>query len=128
MHQIQGEKRTTISEVIVHGKREILLSKINKIGIGFISIFLLKAQVSYLTILKVCNLFSFTRVSFCQNCILPSDSEANRDGADPEFPFPLFFAFSDLTLTHEKRSENCLRFATTVVGRVSVCIHYCSEI
>ena len=56
MHQIQREKRTTISEVIVRGKREILLSKINKIGIGFISIFLLKAQVSYLTILKWKNL------------------------------------------------------------------------
>ena len=36
---------------------EILsLSKINKIGIGFISIFLLKARVSYLTILKRKNL------------------------------------------------------------------------
>ena len=44
-----------ISEVIVRGKREIL-SKINKIGIGFISIFLLKARVSYLTILKRKNL------------------------------------------------------------------------
>ena len=44
--QIQHKKRTTISEVIVRGKQEIL-SKINKIGIGFISIFLLKARVSY---------------------------------------------------------------------------------
>ena len=51
MHKIRLEKRTTISEVIVRGKRE-MLSKINKIGIGFISIFLLKARVSYLTILK----------------------------------------------------------------------------
>ena len=51
MHKIRREKRTTISEVIVRGKREIL-SKINKIGIGFISIFLLKARFSYLTILK----------------------------------------------------------------------------
>ena len=33
-----------------------------------------------------------TRASFCQNCILPSDSEANRDGADAEFP--LFFSSS----------------------------------
>ena len=55
MHKIRREKRTTISEVIVRGKREIL-SKINKIGIGFISIFLLKARVSYLTILKRKNL------------------------------------------------------------------------
>ena len=44
-----------ISEVIVRSKREIL-SEINKIGIGFISIFLLKARVSYLTILKRKNL------------------------------------------------------------------------
>ena len=55
VHKIRREKRTTISEVIVRGKREIL-SKINKIGIGFISIFLLKARVSYLTILKRKNL------------------------------------------------------------------------
>ena len=26
-------------------------------------------------------------------CISPSDSEANRDGADAESPFPLFFSF-----------------------------------
>ena len=49
------KKPTTISEVIVRGKREIL-SKINKIGIDFISIFLLKARVSYLTILERKNL------------------------------------------------------------------------
>ena len=47
VHQIQREKRTTISEVIVCGKRNI-----SKIGIGFISIFLLKARVLYLTILN----------------------------------------------------------------------------
>ena len=46
MHKIRGEKRTAISQVIVRVEREIL-SKINKIGIGFISIFLLKAHVSY---------------------------------------------------------------------------------
>ena len=27
-------------------------------------------------------------------CISPSNSEANRDGADAESPFPLFFSFS----------------------------------
>ena len=51
VHKIGREKRTTISEVIVYVKREIL-SKINKIGICFISIFLLKVRVSHLTILK----------------------------------------------------------------------------
>ena len=43
VHKIRLEKRT-ILEVIVRGKREIL-SKINKMGIGFISIFLLKVRV-----------------------------------------------------------------------------------
>ena len=51
VHKIRHEKRTTTSEGVVRGKREIL-SKINKVGIGFISVFLLKASVSYLTILK----------------------------------------------------------------------------
>ena len=51
-HQIRREKRTTISEVIVRVKREIL----SKIGIGFISNFLLKVRVLYLTILKPKNL------------------------------------------------------------------------
>ena len=55
VHKIRREKRTTISELIVRGKREIL-SKIDKVGIGFISIFLLKASVSYLTIFKRKNL------------------------------------------------------------------------
>ena len=38
VHKIRREKQTTISEVTVRGKREIL-SKINKIGIGLTSIF-----------------------------------------------------------------------------------------
>ena len=46
VHQVRREKRTTISEVIVRGKRNIKWS------------------------------------------------EANRDGADAESPFPLFFSFS----------------------------------
>ena len=51
-HQVLREKRTAISEVIVRVKREIL----SKIGIGFISNFLLKVRVLYLTILKRKNL------------------------------------------------------------------------
>ena len=59
--KIQREKQTTISKVIVRGNGEIL-SKINKIRIGLtcISIFLLKARVSYLTILKRKNLSLYT--------------------------------------------------------------------
>ena len=42
----------------------------------------------------VCHLFGFTRVSFCQNLLHDFTlSEANRDGADAESPFPLFFSF-----------------------------------
>ena len=88
------------------------MSEINKIGIGFISIFLLKARVSYLTILKRKNLslplkdetdqfVTCLVLPECLSCLSikiafsPSNSEVNRDGADAEFPFPgvvfLFF-------------------------------------
>ena len=70
----------------------------------------------------VCNLFGFTRVSFCQNCISPSNSEANRDGADAESPFPLFFSFSASFKNSSPREkvENCLRFGT---GGWSLCFY-----
>ena len=56
---------------------------LSKIGIGFISNFLLKARVFVLPeCVKIC-------------CISPSDSEANRDYADAESRFPLFFSLSD---------------------------------
>ena len=103
-------------------------------GIGFISICLLKARVLNLTISKRKNLrlplkvetdqFVFClvlpgclSVKIC--CISPSDSEANRDGSDAESPFPLFFSLLR-TLAREKRSENCLRFAT---GGPSLCLY-----
>ena len=70
----------------------------------------------------VCNLFSFTRVSFCQNCISPSNSEANRDGADAGSPFPLFFSFSASFKNSSPREKvgNCLRFGT---GGWSLCFY-----
>ena len=70
----------------------------------------------------VCNLFGFTRVSFCQNCISPSNSEANRDGADAESPVPLFFSFSASFKNSSPREkvENCLRFGT---GGWSLCFY-----
>ena len=60
----------------------------------------------------VCNLFGLTRVSFCRNCISPSNSEANRDGADVESPFPLCFSFSASFKNSSPREKvgNCLRF------------------
>ena len=69
----------------------------------------MKARVSYLTILKRKNLSGlplkdetdqFVICLVLPECLsvkiafLPSDSEANRDGADAEFPFPLFFSSS----------------------------------
>ena len=70
----------------------------------------------------VCNLFGFTRVSFCQNCISPSNSEANRDGADAESPFPLFFSLSASFKNSSPREKvgNCLRFET---GGWSLCFY-----
>ena len=77
-------------------------------------------------------------MSFCQNFISPSNSEAtDHDGADAESPFPLFFSFSASrtlartfsalrTLGQEKRSE--IVFVLGLVGGVSVSIHYCREI
>ena len=60
----------------------------------------------------VCILFGFTRGSFCQNS--PSNSEANRDGADAESPFPLFFSFSASFKNSSPREKvgNCLLFGT----------------
>ena len=71
---------------------------------------MLKARVSYLTILKrkylnlplkvetdqfVISLVLPYGVSSCQNLLhLTPDCEANRDGADAESPSPLFFHFS----------------------------------
>ena len=102
---------------------------LSKIGIGFISNFLLKARVSHLTILKRKNLSlplnakadhfviclvlpECLSVKIC--CISPSDSEANRDGADGESHFPLFSLFLPhfRTLAQEKKAEICLRFGT----------------
>ena len=125
VHQIRREKRTTI------------------IGIGFISIFLLKARVLNLTILKrkknlslpfrvETDQFVFClvlpkclSVNIC--CTLPSDSKANRGGSNVVSPFPLFFSISASfkNSNPRKRSENCLRFGT---DGPSLCIHYCNII
>ena len=89
-----------------------------KIGIGFISNFLLKARVSYLTILKRKNSSLPLVLPECLSvkpcCISPPNSEANRDGADAESPFPLFFSFSASFRNSSPREKvgNCLRFGT----------------
>ena len=47
-------------------------------------------------------------------CISPSNSEAKRDGADAESPFPLFFSFPTSFKNSSPREKvgNCLRFGT----------------
>ena len=104
------------------------VSEINKIGIGFISIFLLKARVLNLTSKRknlslplkveteqfvICLVLpECLSVKIC--CISPSNSEANRDSADAESPFPLFFSFSASFKNSSPRRKvgNCLRFGT----------------
>ena len=101
-HRIRREKRATISEFALS---EILC----KLGIGFISNFLLKVRVLYSAILKRKNLSLPLKVETDQFaiclvlpeclsvkmcCISPSNSESNRDGADAESLFPSFFSFS----------------------------------
>ena len=106
-------------------------------GIGFVSIFLLKARVLNLTISKRKNLRLPLKVETDQLviclilpeclpfkicCISLPESEANRDGCDAESPFLLFSLFLPhlRTLAREKRSENCLRFGT---GGPSLCLY-----
>ena len=46
----------------------------------------------------------------------------NRDSADAESPFPLFFSFSALfkNSSHREKVGNCLRFGT---GGLSLCLY-----
>ena len=86
-------------------------------------------QVLYLAILKWKNLNLTLKVETDQfviclvlpeclsvkiGCISPSDSVANRDGADAESPFLLFFSFSASFKNSSPREKvgNCLPFGT----------------
>ena len=106
-------------------------------GIGFISIFLLKARVLNLTISKQKNLSLPLKVETDQFviclvlpeclsvkicCISSSNSEANRDGAEAKSPFPLFFSFSASFKNSSPRKKvgNCLHFGT---GGWSLCCY-----
>ena len=89
-------------------------------GIGFISIFLLKARVLNLTIskqkplrlpLKVCLLFGFTRVFVAFH---PRTVKRIVTALMPSLLFRCFSLFLPhlRTLSRKSRSENCLRFGT----------------
>ena len=97
--QIRREKRTTISEVIVRVKRNIMQNRncyfefsvesssfiFNNFKTEKLSL-PLKVETDQFVICLV--LPECLSVKIC--CISPSNSEANRDGADAESPFPLF--------------------------------------
>ena len=100
---------------------------LSKIGIGFISNFLLKARSLYLTILKRKNLSlplkqtSLSFVWFYQSVFLSkfvaSHPRTVKRIVTAPMPSLLFRCFSLFlphlrTLAQEKRSENCLRFGT----------------
>ena len=106
-----------------------MVSEIRKIGIGFISIFLLKARVSYLTILKRKNLSLSLKDKTDQFviCLVLPECLAVKIAFYPRTVrrivtalmlrflshcFSLFLPHLR-TLAHEKRSENCRRFATS---------------
>ena len=118
------------------------VSEINNIGIGFISIFLLKARVSYLTISKRKNLSLPLKDEIDQfvTCLVLPECLSVKIAFHPRtvkrivmapMPSHLFRCFSLFlphlrTLAQEKRSE--IVFVLGLVGGVSVSIHHCREI
>ena len=139
VHQIRREKRTTISEVIVQVKRNVI--KQNRNWHGFILNFLLKAWVLNLTISKRKNLSLPLKVetdqfviclvlpvSFCQNFLhftLEQWRESWRRWCFLSRCFSLFLPLLR-TLAQDKRSE--IVFVLGLVVGVSVSIHYGREI
>ena len=117
------------------------VSEINKIGIGFISIFPLKARVSYLTISKRKNLSLPLKDETGQfvTCLVLPECLSVKIAFHPRTvkrivmaPMPSLFRCFSLFLPHlrtlaqEKSSE--IVFVLGLVGEVSVSIHYCCEI
>ena len=118
------------------------VSEINKIGIGFISIFLLKARVSYLIISKQKNVSLPLKDETDQfvTCLVLPECLSVKTAFHPwtvkrivmaPMPSLLFRCFSLFlphlrTLAQEKKSE--IVFVLGLVGGVSVSIHYCRKI
>ena len=131
-HQIRHEKRTTISEVIVHIKRNIMQNRnwfyfefsVESSSFMFNNFKTKKFKLTFegrndqfviCLVLPEC-----LSVKTC--CISPSNSEASRDGADAESLFPLFFSFCASFKNSSPREKvgNCLRFGT---GGWSLCFY-----
>ena len=109
------------------------VSEINKIRIGFISTFLLKARVSYLTITKRKNLSLPLKDETDQfvTCLVLPECLSVKIAFHPRtvkrivmapMPFPLFFSFSASFKNSSPREKvgNCLRFGT---GGWSLCFY-----
>ena len=88
VHQIRREKRTIMSEVIGCGKQNIKQNRncfYFNFSVESSSFILNNFKMEKRVFLSEC-------LSVKIFCISPSDSEANRDGADAESPFSLFFS------------------------------------
>ena len=93
--KIRREKRATISEVIVRGKRDIK-QNMNSFYFSF-SVESSRLIFNNFITVKLRLTFKSRNRPVCNLLVLPEcllDSEANCDGADAEFFFPLFFSFS----------------------------------
>ena len=137
--QIRREKRTTISEVIVRVKRNIMKNRnwfYFKFSVESSSFIFnnFKTEKFKLTFdgwnRPVCHLFRFTRVSFCLAKFVAFHPRTVKRIVMALMPSPLFRCFSLFlphlrTLAQEKRSE--IVFVLGLVGGVSVSIHYCRE-
>ena len=122
VHQIRREKRTTKSEVIVRGKRNIKQNR-NWFYFKFSvesSSFILQTSLPFVWFYQSVFLSKF--VAFH-----PRTVKRILTALMPSLLFRCFSLFLPhlRTLAQEKRSQNCLRFAT---GGPSLCIHYCREI
>ena len=121
---IKSEKQTTTPEVIVRVKRKIMQKKnwfhfefsVESSNFTFNNFktekFKLRLKVKTDQFVICVVLLECLSVKIC--CISPSSSEANRDGADAESPFPLSFSFSASFKNSSPKEKvgNCLRFGT----------------
>ena len=114
---------------------------LRKIGLGFISNFLLKARVLFLTTLKlfkltfqgwnrpVCRLFGFTRVSVCQNLLhFTLGQWCESWPCWCRVSFSVVFLFSASFKNSSPRERSGIVSVLGLVVGVSVSIHYGREI
>ena len=109
LHQIRREKRTTISEVIVHGRRNIKQNR-NWFYFKFTvdsSSFILPISLSFVWFYQ--SVFQSKFVAF-----RPRTLKRIVMALMPSLLFSCFSLFMPhlRTLAQEKRSQNCLRFGT----------------